>query len=235
MPVSKKNGRVFFFLAKLCRVKLLLHLYVLFNALGGMRMRRQVGQYKVKRPGIWVKFPGWYDVDKVNVQKRIQKLPAFTADCKDGQRRFEIDLVTRVPCDDDGPGFADYPALKIINSSEADDVFESFCGTALLDLFELADKADRDSREWLLRSVDEAVGDELRRVGYFLEGVNQRSRAFTGIEKAIQAFGPPSPNEPSQVVSDEDNQTDGVVVQMPHLPHPIATAIALGDALGEPS
>jgi hypothetical protein len=25
------------------------------------------------------------------------------------------------------------------------------------------------------------------------------------------------------------------VVQMPHLPHPIATAIALGDALGEPS
>lgn len=228
LPVLKHNGRLFYLLGDTCAVLRLYRLTTWFIRAGDWRKRKQVGLYKVKRPGIRMKFPGWYDVEKVNIQKRIQKLPEFTVDCPDGQRMFNIDLVTRVPCDDDGPEFADYPAKKIINSSEADDVFESYCGMALVSAFELAQETERSNQVWLLNHVNREAGMDIDRVGYVLERISQRSRSFTSIQVAVNNFKPEQPPGIQSGSADLAQEEKGTILS---LPHPLVTATALGEEL----
>lgn len=224
MPVLKRNGRRLHSLSLMSRFVRLYRLADFLEELSEWRKSKQVGSYKVKRPGIWVKFPGWYDVEKVNVQNRVQQLATFNADCPDGQRHINPQFITRVPCDDDGPEFADYPARSIIYSSEADDMFESDGGTALLDILETVTAEERKSKQLLLDKVNELVGEEFDRCGYLLIRVNLRARALTPIEKAIKAFGP-TPTPADEAEERSEVETAKVI----ELPHPIITATSLPD------
>lgn len=220
MPVLKQNGRLSARCAIVCRFLRLRKLAGVLMDFSEWRRSKQVGKYKVKRPGIWVKFPGWYDVEKVNVQNRVQQLAAFDADCPDGQRHINPQFITRVPCDDDGPEFADYPARSIIYSSEADDMFESDGGTALLDILESASAAERKDKQQLLDKVNELVGEEFDRCGYLLLRVNLRARALTPIQKAIDAF---APKQPAPDTAETAEEIDNVI----ELPHPVVLATAV--------
>lgn len=224
MPVAKQNGRLLARCSTLCRTLRLKRWADLLAELSDWRKSKQIGKYKVKRPGIGVKFPGWYDVEKVNVQNRVQQLTAFDADCPDGQRHISAEFITRVPCDDDGPEYADYPARSIIYSSEADDMFESDGGTALLDILESAPAATRQDKQLLRDKVNELVGEEFDRCGYLLLRVNLRARALTPIQKAINAFGP------EQVMPESVAEETNNVIE---LPHPVVFAAALPDLLKE--
>lgn len=192
----------------------------------------RTGPYKIKYKGVGMKIPFYTTVEKVNIQQRIQHLPKFIADCPDGQREIDADLATRIPCELDGPEFADYPARVVIKSSEADQVFESYCGTALVDVLETAEKTERDNREWLRDSVNSIVGEDVDAVGYLLEGVNLRSRALTPIQKAIDGFSPPKAPAYESYSSDnlEADENSNVVL----LPHPMVITTALGQ-IAEPS
>jgi hypothetical protein len=227
-PVLKKNGRVCLALSKLFGSLRLRRLADLFADLGTWRKSRQVGLYKVKRPGIGMKLAGWYDVIKVDVQRRVQKLDSFDADCPDGQRHFKPDLVTRVPCDDDGPEYHDYPALRIIHSYEADEIFESFGGNQLLTLLETVTAEVRNDRDALNALLIEKAGAEFERCAYLLEGVNLRQRSLTPIEKAIKAFGP---QEDNSHVGEEPAEKSNV---LPMLPHQVVMATALPDIASTP-
>lgn len=225
MPVLKQNGRTLHRMSVLSRFIRLQRLSTLLSELVEWRKTKQVGMYKVKRPGIRIKFPGWYDVEKVNVQNRVQRLAEFEVDCPDGQRHIEAELITRVPCDDDGPEFADYPARSIIYSSEADSMFESDGGTALLDVLERATEEERSNKQLLCDRVNGLVGDEFDRCGYTLLRVNLRSRALTPIQKAIDCFGP-KPVTPESAGLEPDN-----VIK---LPHSIVMTTALPDVAQNP-
>lgn len=223
-PVLKQDGRIYRELSEWCAIFWLHSLAIWFAQLSARRQSRQVGTYKIKRPGVKIKFPGWYDVDKVNVQRRIQELKPFDVDCLDGQHHIVPELATRVPCDDDGPEFYDYPAISIINSSEADTMFESYAGTDLVSILEESDKALRNDRERLRVLLNDRVGTEFDRVGYLLEGVNLRQRSLTTIQKAIDAWGP---TQPSAEEADESHELPDNVVDMPH---PIVMSVALNEA-----
>lgn len=224
LPVLKKNGETLRRLSLVCSVLRLWRLAALFADLSTWRKSRQIGIYKVKRPGrIGMKIPGWHEVEKVNVQNRVQQLAAFNADCKDGQRHVNAQFITRVPCDDDGPEYADYPARTIIYSSEADDMFESDGGTALLNILESAEAENRNNERWLRDEVNEQVGDEFDRCGYLLLRVNLRARALTPIQKAIDAFAP----KPAEPESEETKERENDNVRT--LPHPLVMTTALTD------
>lgn len=227
MPVLKKDGHVYRELAYYCAILGLPSFVMWFEKRSLDRQLKQVGTYKIKRPGIKVKFPGWYDVDKVNVQRRIQELKPFDVDCLDGQHHIVPELATRVPCDDDGPEFYDYPAISIINSSEADTMFESYAGTDLVSILEESDKELRKDRDQLRHLLNERVGSEFDRVGYLLEGVNLRERSLTSIQKAIDAFAPKPTDDVSSTDQDAEHKPDNVH----ELPHPIIMSVALSDAV----
>lgn len=230
MPVLKQNGKL---LHSLAVTVLLLRiqrwqgysaavewLYEQIMWWAWARKRQQTGLYKIKRPGIRMMFPGFYHVEKVNVQRRVQKITPFDVDAPDGQYHIMADMVTRVPCDDDGPDYADYPARSIIKSSEADDVFESWAGTTLLSVLESCSKEVRQDRQQLFELVNSEIAHEFDEVGYLLEGINLRNRSLTPIQKAINGFSPEQPSE-GHVGEEPDN-----VVQ---LPHPIVMTTALPD------
>ncbi len=225
MPVLKQNGRLLYVCSTIGEMIRLRRLSALFVELSEWRKSKQVGTYKVKRPCIGAKCPGLYDIVKVNVQNRVQQLAAFNADCPDGQRHVNAQFITRVPCDDDGPEYADYPARSIIYSSEADDMFESDGGTALLDILETAKAETRKDKQWLREKVNEQVGDEFDRCGYQLIRVNLRARALTPIQKAIDAFGPKSADPEST----EDEEKTNVF----ELPHPLVMTAALTDVAND--
>lgn len=219
-PVLKNHGQLCMMLSKMLATVRLRKLSELFADLGTWRKARQVGLYKIKRPGIRMQFPGVYHVEKVNVQRRVQKITPFDVDAPDGQYHVMADMVTRVPCDDDGPDYADYPARSIIKSSEADDVFESWAGTTLLSVLESCSKEVRQDRQQLFELVNSEIAHEFDEVGYKLEGINLRNRSLTPIQKAINGFSPEQPSEGH--VGEEPNN----VVQ---LPHPIVMTTALPD------
>lgn len=178
----------------------------------------KTGPYKIKTRRVGMKLPFYTTAKKVCIQKRIQILPPFIVDCPDGQFEFSAELATRIPCEEiDGRDYADYPARVVIASSEPDQVFESYAGSALMEVLEQSDKDARNNRQWLCDSVNEISGDAIEEVGYILEGINVRSRARTAIQKAIDEFGF---KEPQSTFGDTG---DNVV----ELPHPIVTAVAL--------
>lgn len=227
-PVLKNDGRCYAYLAEICTSLWIPSFALWFAGRAALRQSRQVGTYKIKRPGVKVMFPGLYGVDKVNVQQRIQELRPVDVDCLDGQHHIVPELVTQVLCDDDGPEFYDYPARSIIKSSEADQVFESFAGTELLSILENSTKAQRQNREELLQKlVDTKVAQQIDEVGYVLKGVNLRQRSLTPIQKAIDAFAP----QPIQ--NNDAEQDDATLKEIPNnvldMPHPIVMAVALPD------
>lgn len=187
------------------------------------RLGPRTGPYKIKQRGVGIKIPFYHSVEKVNIQQRIQVLTPFIAECRDGQRHFNVELVTRIPCEQDGDSYADYPARVVIASSEPDQVFESYTGSALMAILEGASPSQRNNRTWLRDEVNAHVSEDIARVGYLLEGVNLRNRALTSVQVAVNAFGP-QPLASSADDSDIDN-----VVQ---LPHPVITS-AMGLDLSE--
>lgn len=212
---------------------------------GGQPIRRRVGKrigpfivlgvgprtgpYRIKAKGIGIKIPFYTTVKMVDIQERTQDLPPEPVDCPDGQRLVTAQLVTRIPCELDGPEYADFPARVVIRSNEPDQMFESHVGAALVQVLESASRAERNDRTWLTNAVNTIAVEDTDRVGYILERINLRSRALTPIQKAINSFGPPQVPE----ALPGENDTSNVVA----LPHPVVLATAeLGlDAQAESS
>jgi hypothetical protein len=183
----------------------------------------KTGPYKITTRRVGIKLPFYTTARKVCIQKRIQILPPFIVDCPDGQFEFVAELATRIPCELDGPEYADYPARVVIASSEPDQVFESYTGSALMEVLERSDKDARKNRQWLCDSVNEISGEAIEEVGYILAGINLRSRARTAIQKAIDEFGFKEPQS-SFGHTEVRSPSGGNVLE---LPHPIVTAVAL--------
>jgi regulator of protease activity HflC (stomatin/prohibitin superfamily) len=154
------------------------------------RCGRRTGPYKIKRGGVGMKIPFYHTVEKVNIQERTQVLRRITADCPDGQREFDIELITRIPCEMDGPEFADYPARVVITSSEPDQIFESYARTALRTVLKVATTDQRDDEEWLTNYVNERSGKKFDRVGYRLLDVNLGEDSLTAPAVVAKYFSP---------------------------------------------
>lgn len=137
-----------------------------------LRCGPRTGPYKIKRAGVGMKIPFYHNVEKVNVQERTQILRQITADCPDGQRKFDIEVITRIPCELDGADYADYPARVVITSSEPDQIFESYARKTLRTVLTTATPEQRDDDEWLTEYVNEKSGKKFDRVGYRLLDVN---------------------------------------------------------------
>lgn len=200
-----------------------------------LRCGPRTGPFKIKRGGIGIKIPFYHNVEKVNIQERSQVLRQFIAECPDGQRKLELELITRIPCELDGPDYADYPARVVITSSEPDQIFESYAGTALRKVLKVADAKQRDDQEWLTSKINEKASSKFDRVGYRLLDVNLREDALTPIGLAVQAWdGKYEAYAPDESIETESDQTKGDNVYP--LPHPVVVGtVDLGLSNGQSS
>lgn len=155
-----------------------------------LRCGPRTGPYKIKRGGIGVKIPFYHNVEKVNIQERTQVLREIIADCPDGQRKFAVELITRIPCELDGLDYADYPARVVITSSEPDQIFESYARKALRTVLKVATAAQRDDDEWLTKYVNEKASKKFDRVGYQLLDVNVGEDPLTPAAVVARYFSP---------------------------------------------
>lgn len=158
----------------------------------GLPVKRRNGKYKVKKPGIGIKIPGYHGIEKVNVQEQSQRLPEIVAECSDGQYRAEVDLVFRYLCDIDGPECEDFPALTIIKTKEPAAVLVSRCSTAFRHALESTPPDGRDNHKLLLTKMNATIGKKLRKRGIVLLEVNVISCARTAIQVAVDGFTPPA-------------------------------------------
>lgn len=156
----------------------------------GKPITRRNGKYKVRKPGIGVKIPGYHGIEKVNVQEQSQRLPDITAECSDGQYRAEADLVFKYLCDEDDPEYEDYPALTIVKTKEPAQVFTSRCTKAFRVALEATPPDQRDDDKLLLQRMNAIIGETLLQRGITLLEVNIHSCARTSIQVAVDKFGP---------------------------------------------
>lgn len=108
--------------------------------------------------------------------------------CPDGQRKFDIELITRIPCEQDGKEYADYPARVVITSSEPDQIFESYARKALRTVLKSASPEQRDDYDWLTECINRKVGHKFDRVGYLLLDVNLGEDPLTPVAVLAKYF-----------------------------------------------
>lgn len=189
-PIPKKNGEQTSRIGRWCLFFRLYILAYIFLSFAAWRKGKQVGTYKIKRGGVGMKIPFYHTVEKVNIQERTQVLRQTTVDCPDGQRRFDTELITRIPCELDGAEYADYPARVVITSSEPDQIFESYARKALRKVLKTATETQRDDDEWLTKRINQMASKKFDRVGYILLDANLCEDPLTPAAVVAQYFSP---------------------------------------------
>jgi hypothetical protein len=232
-PIPKKNGVRTLAVGRAFLAARLYTLAWIFLCFAQWRKGRQVGTYKTKRGGIGMKIPFYHTVEKVNIQERTQVLRQTTVDCPDGQRKFDAELITRIPCELDGAEYADYPARVVITSSEPDQIFESYARKALRKILKVATANQRDDDEWLTDGINKKAGKKFDRVGYMLLDANLCEDPLTPSAVVARYFSPKwDLYHPEGSVEPELPVQNGNVYE---LPHPAALAAAGLDLEAESS
>lgn len=189
-----------------------------------LRCGSRTGPYKIKRAGVGIKIPFYHTVEKVNIQERTQILRQIIVDCPDGQRKFDAELITRIPCEIDGLDYADHPARVVITSSEPDQIFESYARAALRKVLKVANATQRDDEEWLTKNVNEKADKKFSRVGYRLLDVTLGEDPLTPAAVVARYFSPKWDlyHPESSELPDSETSLNNVY----ELPHPTALAAA---------